>query len=74
MLLSIASRRRCLPTEKGDADRWRQFVVPTAGLGVVLIVGLLIMAIQRSKDAPSGAVRSAEPEVPATALKSWDEL
>ena len=74
IVLCVAAVMAELQTEKGDADRWRQFVVPTAGLGVVLIVGLLIMAIQRSKDAPSGAVRSAEPEVPATASKSWDEL
>ena len=37
----------------GDGDRWRQFAVPTAGLGAVLIVGLIIMALQRSKDAPT---------------------
>ena len=74
VVLCVAAVMAELQTKKGDVDRWRQFVVPTAGLGVVLIVGLIIMAIQRSKDAPVGVARSVEPEVPATALKNWDEL
>jgi NADH:ubiquinone oxidoreductase subunit 6 (subunit J) len=73
VVLCVAAIMAELQTEKGDTDRWRQFVVPTAALGVVLIVGLIIMAIQHSKAAPGGVARSVEPEAQAAALKSWDE-
>ena len=35
---------------KGGVDRLRQFVVPTILLGVVLIVGLIIIASKHSED------------------------
>ena len=53
VVLCVAAVMAELQSEGSDGDRWRRFVVPTAGLGAVLIVGLIIMAIQRSKDAPT---------------------
>jgi uncharacterized ion transporter superfamily protein YfcC len=52
VVLCVAAVMAELGTKRGDVDRWRQFVVPTAGLGAVMIVGLLIVATKRSKDAP----------------------
>ena len=53
VVLCVAAVMVELETKRGDVDHWRQFVVPTAGLGVVLIVGLIIIATQRSKAAPT---------------------
>jgi hypothetical protein len=52
VVLCVAAVMAELQTKRGDVD-WRQFVVPTAGLGAVLIVGLIIIATQHSKDAPT---------------------
>ena len=53
VVLCTAAVMAELQAKVGDVDRLRQFVVPTVGLGVVLIVGLIIIATQRSKDAPT---------------------
>jgi hypothetical protein len=53
VVLCVAAVMAELGTKRGDGGNWREFVVPTAGLGAVLIVGLLIMAIKPSKDAPT---------------------
>lgn len=53
VVLCVAAVMAELQTESGDVDQWRQLVVPTIGLGAVLIVGLIIIATQRSKDAPT---------------------
>ena len=52
VVLCVAAVMAELGTERGDVDHWRQYVVPTVALGAVLIVGLIIIATQRSKDAP----------------------
>ena len=53
VVLCVAAVMAELQSKGDNGNRWRQFVVPTLGLGAVLIVGLIIMAIQRSKDAPT---------------------
>ena len=53
VVLCVAAVMAELGTNRGDVDHWRRFVVPTAGLGAVLIVGLLIVATKHSKDAPT---------------------
>ena len=52
VVLCAAAMLAELETKRGDVDRWRQFVAPTAGLGAVLIVGLIIIATKHSKDDP----------------------
>jgi hypothetical protein len=53
VVLCVAAVMVELETKSGDADRLRQFVVPTAGLGAVLIVGLIIIASKHWKDTPT---------------------
>ncbi|MEO8696458.1 MAG: hypothetical protein ABI658_23290 [Acidimicrobiales bacterium] len=53
VVLCVAAVMAELQAKSGGVDRWRKFVVPTAGLGAVLIVGLIIIATQRPKDAPT---------------------
>ena len=53
VVLCVAAVMAELGTTRGDVGNWRQFVVPTAGLGAVLIVGLLIVATKHSKDDPT---------------------
>jgi hypothetical protein len=53
VVLCVAAVMAELGTKRGDVDHWRHLVVPTAGLGVVLIVGLIILAIKHARDAPT---------------------
>ena len=53
VVLCAAAVMAELQTKRGDVDRWRQLVAPTAGLGAVLIVGLIIIATKHSKDDPT---------------------
>jgi uncharacterized ion transporter superfamily protein YfcC len=53
VVLCVAAVMAELQTKRVGVDHWRQFVVPTAGLGALLIVGLIIMATQRSKEDPT---------------------
>ena len=55
VVLCVAAVMVELETKRGDVDRLRQFVVPTILLGVVLIVGLIIIASKHSKDTPTMA-------------------